>query len=192
MAPRFPLAILPALLALAVVACGSESAQTPDVATSAAASGPADIAGMFRVKGTTKVVGTDAEREIAGTVTLQQEGSAYTATFSLETLYPGPDGPLPAEVVGTGEGTVEGNNLVGTARTQIVASRIPGIDPSFSLIPPTFGVKIVSSAIGELRENGEIQFEIENRAAEGERYIPTRTVVSGGRVDATTDGGSKR
>jgi hypothetical protein len=181
MALRTPyfLPTLPALLVgLALAACSQEA----DVAAPAPSSEPAQISGMYKVKGTTIVVGTEHSREIWGNVILVQDGASYTATFDLETNYPGPDGEVPAEVVGDGEGSITGNTLDGTLRTQIVASRVPGLDSHFIMVPPAFGVRVVSDATGKVKPDGSIEFTMENRGAEGEDYIPTRTVVKGVRA----------
>ena len=176
---RFAFPTLPTLLlGLALAACGQEA----DVASAPPQTGPAQVAGMYQVKGTTSVIGTDQSREIWGKVILAQDGASYTATFDLETIYPGPDGEVPAEVVGDGEGTITGNTLDGTLRTQIVASRVPGLDSHFIMVPPAFGVRVVSNATGEVKPDGSIEFTMENRGAEGEDYIPTRTVVKGVRT----------
>ena len=183
MASRVPLA-RPAgaralLLGLVLLpACGEQ----PSVSAAPAETVPASIAGTYQVEGITAVIGSDMRREISGTVILAQEGSTYTATFDLDTDYPGPDGALPADVIGTAEGTIEGSVLAGTAKTQIVASRIPGIDPGFLLVPPSFGIRVVSTAQGEIKPDGSIEFQLENRAAEGEEYVPTRTRVTGVRI----------
>lgn len=165
------------LLVLLLPACGGD----PEV-SAAPPAGPASISGTYRVEGLTTVIGADLSREISGTVILVQEGDAYTATFDLETDYPGPDGALPAEVVGTAEGTIDGTSILGTASTQIVASRVPGIDPGFTLIPPSFGVRVVSTTEGTVKEDGSIELQLENRGAEGEEYVPTRTRVKGVRI----------
>lgn len=170
---------LPLLLCLLLLPACGEEAQVSAPPSDAA---PVEIAGTYRVEGLTTVIGTDLSREISGTVVLAQEGTTYTASFELETDYPGPDGALPAEVVGTGKGRIQGSALVGTARTQIVASRVPGLDPGFTLVPATFGVRILSTAVGTVTDDGRIEFEIENRGAEGEDYIPTVTNVTGQRL----------
>ena len=116
---RFTLLSAAALLA----ACGSE-VQT---AAPVAAAGPVQLAGTYQVRGSTRVVGAAETREIEGTVILAQEGDAYTATFNLQTLYPAEGGPVTAEVIGRGDGTIAGRSLEGSARTQILASRVQGL-----------------------------------------------------------------
>lgn len=163
-----------------LAACGGEPAEVSPPPPA----GPAAVAGTYRVQGLTTVVGSEESRSIEGTVVLSQEGGRYTASFSLKTLYPGPDGPLRAEVIGQGEGVVEGRRLEGTAETQIVASRIPGIDSRFTMVPPSYGVRIVSSSLGSIDEDGGLAIEIESRGAEGEEdYRPTRTTMRGQRID---------
>jgi len=158
------------------LACGGE----PEVATRPPDASPAALSGTYRIEGLTTVIGhEDQSREISGTVVMTQEGDTWAASFELETLYPGPDGPLPAQVVGIGGGTISGNALEGAAETQIVASRVPGIDSQFTLIPASFGVRIESTSVGTVNDDGSITLEIENRPAEGESYIPTRTTVRG-------------
>ncbi len=164
------------LLLAGSLACGGE----PEVATRPPDASPASVAGTYEFEGVTAVIGhEDQSRKISGTVVMTQEGSSWAASFELETLYPGPDGPVPAQVVGTGGGAISGSELEGSAETQIVASRVPGIDSHFTLIPATFGVRIVSTSVGTVNDDGSITLQIENRAAEGESYIPTKTTVRG-------------
>jgi hypothetical protein len=47
------------------------------------------------------------------------------------------------------------------------------------LIPASFGVRIVSNSVGTLNDDGSITLQIENRGAEGESYIATRTTMRG-------------
>ena len=169
-----------ALLSAAALfaACGSE----PDSVAPQAA-GTVQLAGTYQVNGSTAVVGASESREIEGTVILAQEGDTYTATFNLQTLYPAEGGPVPAEVIGRGEGTIAGRSLEGSARTQILASRVQGLDPKFTLVPPAFSVRIVSSTRGEIKPDGRLTIQIESRGAEGERhYVPTHTTLHGRRV----------
>lgn len=168
------------LAAAALAACGPE---TPEVATAPPGEPEvASIAGMYRVEGTTTVIGSEESRAISGRLILAQEGTSWTATFDLDTLYPGPHGALRAEVVGEGNGTIRGTALEGTARTQIVAGRVPGIDAHFIMVPPAFGVRIVSDSTGTANPDGSLTFHLENRGAEGEAYLPTRTEVRGVRM----------
>lgn len=170
------------LVCLSLAACGQEAERAaPD--PQAAPEQPLQISGMYKVKGLTTVIGTDQSREIHGSLILAQDGDTWTATFDLETMYPGPDGEVPAEVVGNGGGKLVGNRLEGTAKTQIVASRVPGLDSHFIMVPPAFGVRIVSEGTGELKPDGTLEFTMENRGAEGEEYVPTRTTVSGVRSE---------
>ncbi len=134
---------------------------------------------MYRVEGTTTVKGTGMEREIKGTVILAQEGNRYTSTFSLETTFPTEEGPIQADVIGKGEGRVEGTSLQGTAETQIVMASVPGIDSGFAFVPRYVGPRIVSTAMGQLEKDGTLLIEIESNPAEGEDYVPTRTTLRG-------------
>jgi hypothetical protein len=177
---RFTLLSAAALLA----ACGSEVQTPAPVATA----GPVQLAGTYEVRGSTRVVGASETREIEGTVILAQEGDAYTATFNLQTLYPSEGGPVTAEVIGRGDGTIAGRSLEGSARTQILASRVQGLDPKFTLVPPAFSVRIVSSTRGEIKPDGRLSIEIESKGAEGEReYVPTHTTLHGRRIAAQAD-----
>ena len=134
---------------------------------------------MYRVEGITTVEGTGIEREITGTVILAQEGTRYTSTFSLATSFPTETGPIQADVIGKGEGRVDGTSLQGTAETQIVMAAIPGIDSGFAFVPRYVGPRIVSTAKGQRQEDGTLLIEIESNPAEGEDYLPTRTTLRG-------------
>jgi hypothetical protein len=155
-----------ATLALWALACGSEPAQVEEPVE------VAPIAGMYEVHGDTVALETGHKREIAGTVILADEGASYTATFNLTTTYPGAEEALPAEVIGKGEGSIEGRTLRGTAQTQLVMATVPGVDPGFAFVP-----RMVST-------------RIENQPAEGEEsYVPTRTTLRGSRISAAGIGG---
>jgi hypothetical protein len=173
------LAAIPMLLG-----CGDDDAHVAATAVDAV-----PIAGMYEVTGTTVTEATGQRREIAGTVILARDGSRYTATFQLNTTYPGPEAAVPAEVIGKGEGTIEGRTLSGTAATQLVVSTVPGVDPGFAFVPRMVGTRIVSSSTAAIQEDGAMVIEIENRPAPGEDYTPTVTRLRGRRVHAGGIGG---
>ena len=170
---------------LLLMACGSE----PDVAApppAAERQAIASIEGTYRVTGFTVEKESGTQREISGTVIMSQDGDRYTSTFNLTTLFPTPDGPLKSDVIGKGEGTIEGRILRGTATTQIVMAQVPGVDAQFAFIPRFVGPRLVSSTAARLGEDGLLTVEIESEPAEGQTYASTRTTVSGIRIVPTS------
>jgi hypothetical protein len=174
-----------ALLALPglVLACGSEP--DPGAADAAAA---LPIGGRYEVSGVTVDLESGHKREIAGTVILVEQGDGYTSTFDLATMYPGADQALPAEVIGKGDGSIDGRTLRGTASTQLVMATVPNVDPGFAFIPRMVGAKIESTTVAVIAADGTVSIEIENRPAPGEDYAPTRTTLSGRRVASAGPG----
>ncbi len=164
---------------LVTLGCGSST----DVASPPGGGSAADLAGMWEVEGTTVEKGNeDSQRDITGTVILSQDGATYTSTFTMKTMFPTPGGAsVDTDVIGTGDGTIDGRNLRGTAQTQLVMASVPGVDTGFAFMPRTVSTRIVSKVRGELRDDGSISLEIESEPAEGEEYVPTRTVLSGRR-----------
>ncbi len=167
------------LFVLPLLACGPD---TDSSLPAVDAAPPALVAGQYHVEGLTTAIESGESREIAGTVIFAQEGDAWTATFDLKTIYPSADGPLDAEVIGTGEGTIAGTELRGRARTQILAGLVPGVDPGFPFLPRTYGPRILSDARATLHRDGTLEFHITSRADEGERYTPTETRLRGVRA----------
>jgi hypothetical protein len=181
MSGRLP--VLPSLLAAASLcgACGPATEVGPE---GEAAAQVAPISGRYEVSGLTIATQTGEKRDIAGKIVLAEDGDTYTASFSLTTLYPvGPEA-LPAEVIGSGTGTIEGRKLEGTAATQLVIAMIPGVDPAFAYVPRTVTKRLVSTSVGTIAADGSMTIEIENQPAEGEEYVPTRTTLQGRRVSA--------
>lgn len=174
------------LTALLALACSPGSPE-PDAEAIAADAVP--IGGFYEVTGSTVALAGGDPREIAGTVTLRETESGYTATFSLNTTAPGADEAMPAEVIGTGEGRVEGRSLIGTADTQLVMSTVPGIDPGFAFIPRSISTRIRSSSHAEVAPDGAVTIEIENQAAPGQEYARTRTTLRGRRIGDAAIGG---
>lgn len=173
-------------LGLAALGCGEGQNGVEEVP----AMEPADVSGVYRVEGKTTVIATGETREIEGTVVMRQAGDRYVTSFEMATTFRSPDGPLQAKVVGAGEGTVVGRTLEGTAHTQIITPMFVGVDTNFPFAPRMFTRRLVNTSVGTLEENGELVVTIENRAAEGTTYQPTRTEVRGMRIgDAPGPGG---
>lgn len=178
-------------LALFTVSCGApqetvvEEESAPEVAAT-------PISGRYEVTGSTVALESGYKRDISGTVILTTDGDSYTATFDLATTYPDPaaDEPIIAEVIGKGEGSIEGRTLRGSADTQIVASTVPNVDPSFAFIPRSVSTRIVSKSVTTIAADGSVSIEIENQPAPGEDYMPTRTTLSGKRVAQAGVGGA--
>jgi hypothetical protein len=142
------------------------------------------VAGMYEVTGVTVARESGHKREIAGIVILAADGGSYTATFDLDTTYPGADQALPAEVIGKGEGTIEGRTLRGRAETQLVMATVPGIDPGFAFVPRMVSTRIASRTTASVAADGTVSIEIENEPAKGSEYAPTRTTLHGSRVSS--------
>ncbi len=164
------------LLSLAVlplaISCGPGT--PPEAAT-----GDVTVSGRYDVKGTTVAVGGGEKRKIAGTVVLLRDGDRYNATFELKTTYPSQGIEMDADVIGTGEGAVDGNKLSGSAETQLVISSVPGIDTGFAFMPRAVTTRLISTSAAELGPDGSIAIEISNEAAEDQAYAPTRTRLTG-------------
>ncbi len=166
------------LAPLGLLACGSQ----PEDSARTQAQSSLPISGTYDVKGLTKTIGGMEERRIAGTVILKQQGDRYTASFELNTTFPGAVEQLQADVIGNGDGSIEGRTLTGSAQTQLVVSTVPGVDTGFAFIPRAVGARLVSTSSAEITPDGSIVIELENRPAEGDRYQPTRTRLTGTRL----------
>jgi hypothetical protein len=175
-------------LVLSCLACGPDSGSGAGGTRTAE---PISVSGMWEVAGTTVEQGGEHARKIEGTVILAQEGSRYTSTFTMQTMLPTPDGAsLETEVIGKGEGTIEGRAIHGTAHTQLVISTVPGVSPGFAYVPRTVTTRIVSNVQGELLEDDTLSLLIENAPDVGEEYTPTRTTLRGMRVSPAEAGGA--
>lgn len=178
----------PRLLALAVAAtlltlpdCGSEERSQPV----GPEPGPAAFSGAYRVSGRTVEKQSRQGRNIEGTVVIVAEDDGYKASFDLTTLFPTPDGPTEAQVVGTGAGRVEGAELHGTADTQIILAQVPGVDADFGFLPRRYGPRITSRSVARLAADGTLTIEIESEGVPGSGYRGTRTALTGVRVETT-------
>ena len=166
---------LAALLALAT-ACG-EPTEAPEEAAEVS-----PIAGMYEVSGATIETQSGTKRAISGTIILAEDGAKYTATFNLNTTFPGPEKGIAAEVIGKGSGDIAGRTLRGTAQTQIVMATVPGVDPGFAFIPRVTSTRIESTSVTTVAVDGTVSIQIESRPAPGQQYAETRTTLRGTRV----------
>jgi hypothetical protein len=138
------------------------------------------LTGTYRVSGETIDKATGGRREISGTIYLKHEGDRYTSRSELRTVTPGSHA-APAQVLGTGEGTVEGKTLRGTSESQILTS-VAGVDAGFIGMPRQVSARIRSTSVATVAADGSIRVEIDNEPAEGDTYSPTRTVLKGTRI----------
>lgn len=166
-----------AAIALGLAACGPDGKDEP--APEQAASREAVFTGTWEVEGKTVEKESGATRALSGLIILVQEGSDYTATFDLETAFPGPDGPIEAQIIGSGSGKVEGTTLRGTARTQIVQALVAGVDARFALLPRTYSPHFMSTTGAMLNEDGSITIHIDSTGEESEDYAATHTTLTG-------------
>jgi len=173
--------IRPSLASLVMlVACGAPEQKA---VTQAVEGEEVPIPGMYRVHGATVDKATGEKRAIKGTVILAVEGSRYTATFHLNTNFPGPGAdPVAAEVIGSGEGKVEGRTLTGTAHTQVVVAGMPGVDPNFAFIPRRVSTRLISDSVTTIARDGSVTIQTDSRGEPGEDYAPTRTTLRGERI----------
>ncbi len=164
-----------------LVACGDAppSQGTSDVASP----GPVvPLEGTYRVSGTTVDKATGSERGVSGTIVVKTQGDTYTTTFSLNTTLHGSGEPQKAELIGQGEGVVEGRKLSGTAETQLIVARVPGVDAGFGMLPRVATARILNSSKAEIAPDGSVRIEIESNPAPGDEYSPTRTTLRGKRI----------
>ena len=165
-----------------LLACGVSEREAPSESLDGE---EVPIPGMYRVQGATVDKATGEKRDIAGTVILAVEGDDYTATYHLTTAFPGTGtDPVAAEVIGKGEGRVEGRTLTGTAHTQLVVATVPGIDPNFAFIPRQVSTKLVSDSVTTIARDGTVTIQTDSRGEAGEEYSPTRTTLRGARIAA--------
>ena len=174
---------LPTIILL-LLGCGGQDAEVAQEKIEAT-----PIPGRYDVHGSTIATESGHKRDIAGTIILSEQSGGYTATFDLATTYPGAEAALPAQVIGKGEGTIEGRTLRGTAQTQLVMASVPGVDPGFAFIRPQVSTRLISTTVATIAADGGLSIEIENQPAEGEDYTPTRTTLRGSRVSAFGTGG---
>lgn len=176
----------PFALALAL-ACGP--ADAPETEVAAAPPTELPLSGHYRVSGVTVDRATGAERKVSGSVILTAEGDRYRSSFHLTTTLMGGGMPQKAELVGQGEGRVDGRHLSGSAETQLIVALVPGVDAGFGLMPRAATARIVNRSEATIAADGSVHIEIQSEPAAGEDYSPTRTTLRGRRIAAVGIGG---
>jgi len=194
--PLSPLLAL--LLGAWGVGCGSEPASSPSAdppatpAGAPAAQRPAPpipepelpkYAGLYDVKGTTTEIETGNSRSVFGKLIIAQPGNTFTSTFDMQTMVVTPDGPLSAELIGSGTGLIgEGGVLVGVAESQLVSASSPGFHPRYPFGPGRVGPRVNSTFTMKPEPTGDYMIEIETVPAPGVEWVVTRTVLKARRA----------
>ncbi|MGH0029450.1 MAG: hypothetical protein ACQGVC_06650 [Myxococcota bacterium] len=167
------------LAAVLLVACGDAPAGDAPVE---AAPPTLPLTGTYQVSGTTVDKATGAERGVSGVIVVKAEGDRYTSTFSLNTTLHGAGEPQKAELIGQGEGAIEGRTLVGTAETQLIVALVPGVDAGFGMLPRVATARILNRSYASFEDDGKVVIQIQSEPAPGEEYSPTKTTLRGRRV----------
>ena len=186
-----PLVALAATAGMAFWAGCDSSDSPPSVARDGPVTTVPPLSGSYQVTGTTVDKSTGSERAVAGTVIFHAEDGAYTSKFSLATTLIGDGEPQRAEVVGSGEGSVVGRTLRGTAETQLIVALVPGVDPNFGFLPRTVTPRMVNLTETKIGQDGSIRVTIDSEPVRGEPSSPTRTVLRGQRMSPLGIGGNE-
>lgn len=173
------------LLALGCTLLAAEPARAADAAAD-------PFSGTYDVVGTTVDSRSGDSRRIQGHVVLTRKNGRYQAASELSTDFPTHGGPLHTDVIGTGDGELQGEALAGTAKTQLVIQTVPGVDTNFAFIPRTVGPRIVSTWKAHLDADGTLIVELVNKGEEGEEYRPTTTTLRGKRVRMPEEAAAKK
>jgi len=157
----------------------------PGVAGAEAADDP--WSGTYQVQGYTVDQRSGDTRRIEGHVVLTRKDDHWIAAAELKTQFPSHGGSVSADVIGRGDGKLQGKALVGTAQTQLVMQTVPGVDTGFGFVPREVGPRLVSDWNARWEREGELTVEMTNRGEEGEDYSPTKTTLKGRRVAMPSD-----
>ena len=143
--------------------------------------------GTYEVQGSTVDSRSGDTRRIEGHVVLTRKNDHWLAAAELRTEFPSHGGTVRADVIGRGDGTLQGEALVGTAQTQLVMQTVPGVDTGFGFVPREVGPRLLSDWSARWAGKGELTVEMTNRGEEGEDYSPTKTTLKGRRVAMPSD-----
>lgn len=162
-----------------LVASSAQAADAPDVA----AKEPRYIGGRYQVHGTISVKDTGENRAIGGTLILDQRGPEFRTTYQLRTRVRTKDGLVRADVIGRGDGKVEGDKISGTAESQLITATVSGAHGATPYLPRLIGPILRQDASGSVDEHGVIRFELDYTPVEGGPTETSHIVLYGERVD---------
>jgi hypothetical protein len=136
------------------------------------------IGGSWDVRGTITDEATGDRRYVAGSVIIDQQEDRYRSTFHLAGTLDTPQGRRRAEVVGRGEGKVEGRAISGVVETNVVTARLGGTAGVVPFVPKEWGPRTTNTVKGRLNDDGSVTFELRTEAQE-DGPGATHTVIYG-------------
>jgi hypothetical protein len=120
-----------------------------------------DVAGIYELRGETTVQGSPDRFVITGKLVLRQNGGVLTTVVEAAMRRAaGNTGPVSAALIGSGEMTLTGNKLAGTAELQSLVSEVAELDVAVPFAPRTAGPVLDAVAEGEVLADGSLKLEI--------------------------------
>jgi hypothetical protein len=174
------MAILCAGVAVVLLfASAARAADPPDVAA------PEEryIGGRYSVQGSITVKDTGEKRAIGGTLILDQRGPEFRTTYQLRTRVRTENGLVRADVIGRGDGRIDGNRIEGTAESQLITATIGGAHGATPYLPRRIGPILKQQANGSVDEHGVIKLELEYTPVPGGPVETSHVILYGERVD---------
>jgi hypothetical protein len=125
------------------------------------------IGGEYEMHGTITVTATGETRAIAGRVIVDQRENEYRTTYRLRTRVQTEEGLRGADVIGRGEGRIEGSKIEGEVETQLILATVPGAYGGVPYIPRRYGPVLKSRTAGTVDEHGVLSVELDYTPVEG-------------------------
>ncbi|MBW2698725.1 MAG: hypothetical protein JRE70_19735 [Deltaproteobacteria bacterium] len=179
------------LVLLAFVGCERTDVQQPaansPTATASESTSP-DVrllSGRYLLQGVTVQASDGRSRPLSGTMELRVSGEEYTARFSTKTVLPGEIVPVPASVEGEGMGFVRGRSMVGSTTSRMRLDR--GEDEGTPGSGTAEELRVISTALSEVAEDGSIVIRLQNEPAEGNDYSPSVSILNAHRIGDLID-----
>ncbi len=170
------------LIAAALLASPAFAEETSNPPVGAAES--PYIGGRYQVHGSITIKGTGERRAIGGTWIIDQQADSYRSTYSLVTRIKNADGKLVrADVIGRGEGRVQGNRIEGTAESQLILASIGGAYGATPYLPRRLGPVLRQATRGTIDEEGYLRIELDYEPVEGGPQEASHVVLRGQLVE---------